>query len=52
LEDNEYSKDIEQSQRAEVEGEYERAIATIEQLYTGFLGYFKQYVTHEAQIKD
>ena len=43
LEDSEYSKHIEQSQRGEIEAEFAAPIATISNLYTGFLEYFRQY---------
>lgn len=49
LDDNEYSKDIERSQRVEIEHEYAEAIATVEGLYNGFLEYFRQYVVNETQ---
>ncbi|MBW4683288.1 MAG: hypothetical protein KME19_24855 [Microcoleus vaginatus WJT46-NPBG5] len=49
LEDNEYSKVIQQSQRVEIEHEYGEAIARIQELDDGFLEYFRQYVRSEAQ---
>ena len=43
LEDEEYSKHIEQNQRKEIEIEFSQAISTMSALYNGFLEYLRQY---------
>ncbi len=48
LEDNEYSKHIEQSQGEEIEAEFAKAIATINAFYEGFLAYFRQYAEKDT----
>jgi hypothetical protein len=48
LEDNEYSKKIEQSQREEIETEFATAISTINTFYLGFLEYFRRYVANKT----
>ena len=48
LEDNEYSKHIEQSQREEIETEFAKPIVTMSSLFRSFLEYFRQYVAKET----